>query len=109
LRRRDLNQSEFANLAGVKPATVSRWVNNERAPDAEYLLPIADALMVDYDLVATKAGYRPPIHEVPPDSREARAAHLVSRIDWETQAAGFALSMLEQLAHEVPKGKVEGA
>ena len=104
LRGRDLNQSEFAARLGVSQSTISRWING-RIPEATLLDRIADVLVLDYDFVATKAGYRPLIHEVSPDSREARAAHLVTRIDWEHPNAEFIVTMLEQAAREMPKGR----
>jgi transcriptional regulator with XRE-family HTH domain len=100
-----MNQSEFAARLGVGHSTVSRWVNG-RVPEAGLLERIADVLVLDYDLVATKAGYRPAIHEVPPDSREARAAHLVTRIDWEAPGTELVVSMLEQLAINAPKRNI---
>jgi transcriptional regulator with XRE-family HTH domain len=109
LRRRDMRQADLARRLHTSTGTVSDWINNKRLPSPTSVERISDVLVLDYDLVATKAGYRPAIHEVPPDSREARAAHLVTRIDWETQAAGFTLTLLEQLALEVPKrGEAEG-
>jgi transcriptional regulator with XRE-family HTH domain len=97
-----MNQSDFAERVGASTTTVSRWIHG-RVPQAKYIDPISDVLVLDYDLVATKAGYRPAIHEVPPDSREARAAHLVSRIDWDAPGAEAVVSMLEQFAMNAPK------
>lgn len=101
---RQMTQNEFAKAVGVSPTSVSRWIAGDQ-PKGGYIDYIADVLRLPYDLVATKAGYRPAIEEVPPDSREARAAHLVTRIDWDKDAAGYLLTMLEHAAVDLPKGK----
>lgn len=126
--RRGWPQREVEAKISVDHSQYSKWENEQRRPLPETrqkfhdLYGTSDDDLVELGILETlpgmdgtplyrwaKAGYRPAIHEVPPDSREGRAAHLVTRIDWETQAAGFALTMLEQLAHEVPKrGRTEG-
>ena len=58
LRRRDLNQTEFANAVGVSTSTVSRWLG-DRQPDASYADRIADALQLDVSDVMAKMGYLP--------------------------------------------------
>ena len=62
IRRNGMNQSEFAAAVGVGTSTVSRWVNG-RIPEATLIERIADILILDYDAVATKAGYRPRVHD----------------------------------------------
>jgi transcriptional regulator with XRE-family HTH domain len=104
IRRREINQVEFAERVGVKPATVSRWVNG-RVPRGSYLDSISDALMLDFDTVATKAGIRPSIQEMPASEREARAAELVRRIDWDQGdiALRMVMANLEELAETFRK------
>lgn len=109
IKRREMNQVEFSERVGVKPATVSRWVNG-RVPKGSYLDTIADALMLDFDTVATNAGIRPAIQQVPTSEREARAAELVRRIDWDQDDVSLRLVManLEELAETFRKTKGGG-
>lgn len=106
LLSRDLNQSEFALKMGVGHSTVSRWVSG-RSPEARFLEQIADVLFVDYDLVATRAGYRPVLPDIDPASREAEVLGLVHRINWERQGEGveMVVDMLHVLAKRLPKPK----
>lgn len=77
-----MNQTEFAQRVGVAHGTVSRWING-RIPEAALIERIADVLVLDYDVVATKAGYRPrELLNVDPDSPTARLAPLIEQIDW---------------------------
>lgn len=85
IRDRGMNQSEFAKRVGVGTSTVSRWVNG-RKPEADLIDAIADVLVLDYDLVATKAGYRPrELLELDPDSATARLMPLIEQIDWDAR------------------------
>lgn len=85
IRDRGMNQSEFAKRVGVGTSTVSRWVNG-RKPEADLIDAIADVLVLDYDLVATKAGYRPrELLELDPDSATARLMPLIEQIDWDSR------------------------
>lgn len=82
IRLRGLNQAEFAQKVGATPTTVSRWVNG-RVPAGRFIERIADVLVLDYDLVATKAGYRPrELLEIDPDSPTARLEPLIEAVDW---------------------------
>ena len=65
--------------------SVSRWIHGRR-PNGEYIERIADVLVLDYDLVATKAGYRPrELLELDPDSATARLMPLIEQIDWDAR------------------------
>lgn len=75
-------QGEFAKRLGVSPTTVSRWVHG-RAPEASFLDAISDILVIDYDVLATKAGYRPQeLLEVDPDSPTAQLMPLIQEVNW---------------------------
>jgi transcriptional regulator with XRE-family HTH domain len=89
-----MNQNEFALKVGVGRSTVSRWANDQQ-PSGEYIDPIADVLVLDYDLVATKAGYRPAVYETPPSEREARVMELAKRIDWDLDELSLRLAVLQ--------------
>ena len=41
---------------------------------------IADVLVIDYDLVATKAGYRPPVFQEDPTTDKARLMSKLQRV-----------------------------
>lgn len=53
--RTGLTQTEFAELAGVKKNAQSNYEKGERAPDAEYLIALADA---GYDVLYILTGVR---------------------------------------------------
>ena len=61
------NKRSFAEAIGVSHVTVGRWVAG-RPPHAKYIDAIADVLLLDYDEVAERAGYRP---RLPRDRVEA--------------------------------------
>jgi transcriptional regulator with XRE-family HTH domain len=108
IRSRGMNQTEFAKRVGASTTTVSRWIAG-RIPEGKYMDPIADVLVLDYDLVATKAGYRPAIQEVPTSEREARAVELARRIDWDRDdpSLRLAMTLLEELAETFRKKRDE--
>lgn len=82
ISRRGLNQAEFAKLIGVGTSTVSRWING-RIPEAKFIDPISDVLVLDFDVVATRAGYRPKeLLQVDPNSAEAELLPYIRAIDW---------------------------
>lgn len=85
IRRAGMNQTEFAGAVKTSGTTVSRWIHG-RMPNGRYIERIADVLVLDYDLVATKAGYRPrELLEIDPESATARLMPLIEQIDWETR------------------------
>lgn len=103
---RGMNQSEFARKIGVAHGTVSRWVNG-RIPEAALIERIADVLVLDYDVVATKAGYRPrELLEIDPDSPEAKLLPYIRAIDWTKHDRELAMiqRQLEFIA-EVDRGE----
>lgn len=83
LASRKLSQEEFASKVQVSQATVSRWMNGRR-PAGRYIDPIADVLLLDYDLVSSKAGYKPVASlSVDPESAIARLVPLIEKVNWE--------------------------
>lgn len=97
LRARRLNQAEFAELTGVGTSTVSRWVNG-RVPEAALLERIADVLVVDYDELATRAGFRPRgLDAMDPGSPEAILMPYIRRIQWTEERIDTAKAMLNQM------------
>lgn len=79
---RGLSQNEFADAIRASKSSVSRWINGD-APKAEFIERIADVLVLDYDVVATKAGYRPrELMELDPESPEAQLVPLIRQVDW---------------------------
>lgn len=56
LKRRDMNQTEFAERAGIAPGVVSNWVTGRRKPTIESATRIADALDVDVATVLARLG-----------------------------------------------------
>lgn len=56
LKRRGLNQTEFAERAGVAAGVVSNWVTGRRTPTIESAARIADALDVDVSVVLARLG-----------------------------------------------------
>lgn len=99
-----MNQSELARDVGVSKSTVWRWVRDDQ-PKAQYVERIADVLVLDFDLVAEKAGVRPAMYETPPSEREARVMELARRIDWDRDEIPLrlAVSQLEELAEAYRK------
>ncbi len=80
VRSRSLTQAEFARRMGVSQSTVSRWYGG-RLPDARFIDRIADVLVLDYDAVATRAGYRPRGLGLP-DPIMAEIEPKIRKIDW---------------------------
>ncbi len=88
---RGMSQNEFAKAVGVSPTSVSRWINGDQ-PKGEHIDPIADVLVLDYDLVNNRAGYRPrELLQIDPNSPEAQLLPYIRAIDWETHARELAL------------------
>lgn len=52
-KQRGLNQSDFANLAGVSFSTYRRWEKGERTPNVATLHALASALGVSVDYLLT--------------------------------------------------------
>ncbi len=96
------NRTETATKLGVTKMTVGRWVNG-RVPEASYIERIADVFLVDYDLVATKAGYRPPDFRVDPDSAEGQLVPIIRQIAWDDRSLKSAVLYMEGLAKAFPK------
>jgi len=44
-------QSELAALIGVKQAAISKWENNSSKPEAQYIEPLANALLQDIPVI----------------------------------------------------------
>lgn len=97
-------RTETAKKLGVTKMTVGRWVNG-RVPEASYIERIADVFLADYDLVATKAGYRPRelILEVDPESAEGQLVPIIRQIAWDDRSLKSAVLYMEGLAKMFPK------
>lgn len=77
-----LSRQQFADRVGVSKSTVWRWING-RVPEASYIEKISDVLVIPYDEVATRAGYRPRgLDELDPDSPAEQIAALARRVAW---------------------------
>lgn len=81
---REMTQAQFAKAIGVSPTSVSRWIKHGDQPKGIHLERIADVLVSDYDLVATKAGYRPKelMLEVDPNSPEGQLVPMIRQVTW---------------------------
>lgn len=91
-----MSRAEFAKKVGVSHVTVGRWING-RVPDAGYIDPIADVLVLDYDKVATKAGYRPRLPMEGLDKFHALADPYARKLDWDDPEVQLAIvSALQQ-------------
>lgn len=107
LRRREWSSADFARRMGVSTGSVSMWMTRKRTPGPKSIERMADVLYADPDLLLSLAGHRPAIYEVDPDSREARAAHLVTRIDWDAAwraASGRSLGRCARRGAGEPQG-----
>lgn len=77
-----MTRNQFAERVGVSHVTVGRWIRG-RIPDPAYIDPIADVLVLGYDEVATRAGYRPRgLDDVDPDAPSEQLAAMVRRVEW---------------------------
>lgn len=96
---RGLSQNEFAKKADVSKSTVSRWMGDYQ-PSGLFVDRIADVLVLDYDLVATRAGYRPKeLLQVDPESAEARLLPYIRQIEWTDEAFEMIRRQLEFLSN----------
>ncbi len=109
IKEAGLNQGEFADRVGVSRTTVSRWVNG-RVPDGTFIDPIADVLLLEYDIVATKAGYRPRgllDEHNDPDSPEAILCGMVRRISWDPGRFEPVVAMLRSYLDQDQRARKE--
>lgn len=60
LKLRDISQSQFAKLYGVRPSTINQWANGKREPTYHDLLCICILLNID---VKDILGYNPRTRE----------------------------------------------
>ena len=49
-QKKDLTQEALGDKLGVSPQAVSKWENSDCYPDAELLVPLANALDVSLDV-----------------------------------------------------------
>lgn len=105
IARRDLTQGEFAKAIGVSPTSVSRWIKHGDRPKAEHIDPISDVLVLDYDLVATKAGYRPRelSMEVDPTSPEGQLVPMIRQIAWTDDMLRSVKYLMQGFINESPR------
>ena len=66
--RRYATQAEFARAANVREQLVSQWVSGKDIPTMANVTAIARGLVVDYRVVARRAGYALPEEPAPPRS-----------------------------------------
>lgn len=90
-----MTQGEFAEKVGVSRTTVSRWVKG-RIPDGVFIDPIADVLLLDYDEVSERAGYRPRLSSDDLDAVHARLDPRLRRVEWSEFRYGLIESVLDQ-------------
>jgi transcriptional regulator with XRE-family HTH domain len=115
-------KAEFARRVGRKSNSVDRWFKGPKPvrPEWEAVAPIADALELDFDVVARALGYRRPGEVAPPAmdaweiesrrrSRELQDVLLRTPADDQpvvTLAADVALTMLGRfVAHAIAAGR----
>ena len=100
-----MTQGEFARAIHVSPTSVSRWIKHGDRPKAEHLEPISDILVVDYDLLATRAGYRPKelMLEVDPASAEGQLVPIIRKIEWTERDIEMFKAQLNVMAERFPK------
>ena len=84
---RGVTQNEFACSIGVSKSTVSRWINGD-TPKGEFIEKIADVLVLSYDFVDTKVGYRPKeLDDEGDDIVNREILPMIRRIDWSDELA----------------------
>lgn len=94
---RGMTQNQFASAIGASKSSVSRWVHGD-APKGEFIEKIADVLVLDYDLVATKAGYRPSeLLDDPTGKAEEELLPLIRKIEWSEVTLGQVKRQLDFL------------
>lgn len=59
-----LYRPELAEMVGVDPTTISRWIMKPQKPQTDKLRALADALGEDYGEVLTRAGHGRPAESV---------------------------------------------
>ena len=96
LKSRDWSQSELARRGHIRPNTVSRVLNRERAPGPEFCKAVARALGYPPEVVFRKAGILPP--KPPQDEETEIALHLLKQLPPEKRQA--ALQFLKFLAQQ---------
>jgi transcriptional regulator with XRE-family HTH domain len=91
IQARGMTQGEFAQAVGVSATSVSRWIAGDQ-PKGIHIDAIADVLVLDYDVVATRAGYRPrELLQIDPDSPEAQLLPYIRAVDWSKHEAELAM------------------
>lgn len=92
-----MNLSEFAEAVDVSISSASRWIHG-RIPRADYLERIADVLVLDYDELATRAGYRPAdIGAVKAGSPEAILLPYIQRAEWTEERLDTVKAIINQM------------
>lgn len=84
---RGMTQNEFAIAIGVSKSTVSRWINGD-TPKGQFIEKIADVLVLSYDFVNTKVGYRPKeLDDEGEDIVKREILPMIQKIDWSDKRA----------------------
>lgn len=110
IKQAGLTQAEFAKRVGASKSSVSRWIHG-RVPEASFIDAIADVLVVDYDTVATKAGYRPRElgdEAVDPDSPVEMLCAMVRKIQWDQGRYEPVESMLRAYLEQDRRARQQG-
>ena len=104
-----MSRAEFARKVGVSHVTVGRWING-RIPEATLIDAIADVLVLDYDLVAEWAGYRPRLPREHLDSIHTRLDPRLRKVQWSESRYRMVEAILDQmLADDAIRDNVTGA
>lgn len=99
-----MNQKQFAEAIGVSQTSVSRWIKHGDRPKAEHLEAMSDVLVIDYDFLITKAGYRPRelMLQVDPKSPEGILVPWIRKIAWDKDNTELFRKQLESWASMWP-------
>jgi transcriptional regulator with XRE-family HTH domain len=90
---------DLARKIEVSHVTVGRWLNG-RQPDAKYIDALADALLLDYDLVSERAGYRPRLPKERLDVIHERLDPRLVRVHWDDSRFRMIESILNQFIQD---------
>jgi len=98
---REMSPADFARRTEIKPQTISKWLLGERVPSPLYCDLIADAFLLDPDIVLDVAGHRPMPKPVDPDDPKVEILGLVDRVDWSSERnVRLVRSLLGELIRE---------
>ena len=106
LANRQWRQADLVERTSLSKSAISAYVTGHRVPDPKACDLIADALLIDLDLVLWQAGHRPNIEAVSPDDPRVIIIGLAERIDWtKPNRLEFIEPMLRKWADEDRRSK----